>query len=334
MLKVTTLVKEVVDIAHDYQNCEFNEKHVNKWLRQFPESYHEVILRELVFTLAKIYVSKSQMISYVESVMKTKMIFSESMDNYRFLNIQDTGTSQVDLLNMIKTSIGENFDLKIVESDEVVELIEGSYVYIDDVFYTGNRLKRDIQRWAAKIDDITKVKKLNVIYYIVHTKNYDYIKKELQKILPNADIKIWFKKKLNNSIKDLINYDAYLPSDKYKFSSEATKYIDEIDNERTDKQRDFIKLIRPDGTINNSEYFNDDEDRKLLEHLFFEYGVEISENVVNKSFKAMGYDFQDSLGFGSIVITYRNAPNNSPLVLWWGNSTLNNWYPLFPRIVY
>ncbi|WP_339251797.1 hypothetical protein NSQ43_15930 [Sporosarcina sp. FSL W8-0480] len=330
MPKVASLVKELVEIAQDYENCTFDEAHVTKWLSQFPERYHEVIMREFVYIIGKIYVSKSQMINYVDSIIKSDKIFSDNSKDHYFLNIQDTGTSQIDLLHILKDIIGDDSDFNIIESDEVAE---GSYVYIDDVFYTGNRLKRDIERWVEQVDDITKVKKLDVIYYIVHTKNYSYIKEELKKILPYTEISIWYKKALSNNIKKLETYDAYLPSDKYKFTSEATKYISEIDNERSEKQKQYIKLIRPDGLINNSKYFQSQEDRKLLEHLFFESGVKISELVANKSFKAMGYDYGLSLGFGSIVITYRNAPNNSPLVLWWGNSTLNNWYPLFPRIV-
>ena len=35
----------------------------------------------------------------------------------------------------------------------------------------------------------------------------------------------------------------------------------------------------------------------------------------------------ESLGFGSLVVTFRNCPNNAPLALWAGDP----WYPLFPR---
>jgi hypothetical protein len=34
-----------------------------------------------------------------------------------------------------------------------------------------------------------------------------------------------------------------------------------------------------------------------------------------------------TLGFGSTIVTFRNCPNNCPLVLWAGHP----WYPLFPR---
>ena len=53
----------------------------------------------------------------------------------------------------------------------------------------------------------------------------------------------------------------------------------------------------------------------------------------------MGYEFLESLGFGSVFITYRNIANNCPLALWWGDTSFppshpfSKWYPLFPRKV-
>ena len=46
------------------------------------------------------------------------------------------------------------------------------------------------------------------------------------------------------------------------------------------------------------------------------------------------------LGFGSMIVTYRNCPNNTPLALWWGdpeapsNHPFSRWYPLLPRKTY
>jgi hypothetical protein len=51
----------------------------------------------------------------------------------------------------------------------------------------------------------------------------------------------------------------------------------------------------------------------------------------------MGFEYFESLGFGSVFITYRNIANNCPLVLWWGDTNyhpshpFSKWYPLFPR---
>src|SRR5205823_14973302 len=41
----------------------------------------------------------------------------------------------------------------------------------------------------------------------------------------------------------------------------------------------------------------------------------------------LGYDVFKCVGFGSLLVTYRNCPNNCPLVLWAGDP----WFPLSPR---
>jgi hypothetical protein len=35
----------------------------------------------------------------------------------------------------------------------------------------------------------------------------------------------------------------------------------------------------------------------------------------------------ETLGFGSLIVTFRNCPNNAPLAFWVDSP----WYPLFPR---
>lgn len=41
------------------------------------------------------------------------------------------------------------------------------------------------------------------------------------------------------------------------------------------------------------------------------------------------------VGFGSMIATYRNCPNNCPLSMWWGDpeatSGALHWYPLLQR---
>jgi len=331
MDKVVELIGDLVSIVGDYENCEFNEAHVERWIGQFPQQYHELILSELNHTLSKTYISKEDMYEYVHEIINNEKVLDMSIQSYNFLNIQIAGESQSDLLEMLKEEVEDSVDLAVSELDNEYE---GSFVYIDDVFYTGNRLLRDIENWLEYIEDVEKIEQLVVIYYFAHTNNLAYRKKQLRNLLPHTEIIFKIRHKLENNIKSPTNYDAFLPSDKSVFSNQAARYITNIDDERTDGQRQFINLLRPDNIKNNSKYIKNEDNRKILEHVFFEEGVEILTQAINSSFKPMGYDYQPTLGFGSMVVTYRNSPNNGPLVFWWGNEYLDNWYPLFPRIVY
>ena len=48
---------------------------------------------------------------------------------------------------------------------------------------------------------------------------------------------------------------------------------------------------------------------------------------LNQFQRPLGNSLLETLGFGSLIVTFRNCPNNAPLPLWVGNP----WHPLFPR---
>jgi hypothetical protein len=48
---------------------------------------------------------------------------------------------------------------------------------------------------------------------------------------------------------------------------------------------------------------------------------------LGNSERPLGHMTLVTLGFGSLIVTYRNCPNNAPLALWVDHP----WYPLFPR---
>ncbi|AVK83605.1 hypothetical protein C3943_08485 [Lysinibacillus sp. B2A1] len=331
MLLLSTKIDELVNIAGDYQNCKFDKEHVEKWLGQFPEDSQETIIEALNYTLEKSYVSKGTIKNYIQELIEFDGIFNEPISNFNFLNIQIKGSSQIDLLQIFEENSGVA-ELKYVTDGK----FSGErFIYIDDVFYTGNRLRRDIENWVNNVEDKTRIKRLDIVYYFIYDANFEFVKDKLKELLPNTEIKIWRKSQLNNNIKKLDTYDAYLPCENPNYSTTTNDFISKLDNSRSDAQKQYINLLRPAHVNNKSEYFTNEVDRRKLESALFEAGVSIyNAEVTNESFKPMGYDYNKTLGFGNIIITFRNAPNNSPLALWWGTENLNSWYPLFPRKVY
>lgn len=85
--------------------------------------------------------------------------------------------------------------------------------------------------------------------------------------------------------------------------------------------------------------FSSEEGRKLLEREFLVAGVKIRGLSQNPKdiLRPLGYS-PFGVGFGSMIVTYRNCPNNCPLALWWGDPNATSgpfhWYPLFPRKTY
>ena len=87
--------------------------------------------------------------------------------------------------------------------------------------------------------------------------------------------------------------------------------------------------LRTAGQVGGVGIFSSDAGRQLLEQEFLKAGVQIRKLCpqLNKYQRPLGNSVLETLGFGSLIVTFRNCPNNAPLVLWVGEP----WYPLFPR---
>ena len=71
----------------------------------------------------------------------------------------------------------------------------------------------------------------------------------------------------------------------------------------------------------SEDFFTSAASRQLLENVFLSKGIEILNNVNarNKSIRALGYSIPSlkNFGFGALCFTWRNVPNNTPLVFWY-----------------
>jgi hypothetical protein len=88
-------------------------------------------------------------------------------------------------------------------------------------------------------------------------------------------------------------------------------------------------LLRTVGGNSPVGVFSGEAGRHLLEQEFLAAGVRVRGMCpyFDKFMRPLGRMLFESFGFGSTIVTYRNCPNNAPLVFWAGNP----WYPLFPR---
>jgi hypothetical protein len=87
--------------------------------------------------------------------------------------------------------------------------------------------------------------------------------------------------------------------------------------------------LRTAGHVGGGGIFSSDAGRQLLEEEFLKAGVHIRQMCphLNKYQRPLGNVILETLGFGSLIVTFRNCPNNAPLALWAGDP----WNPLFPR---
>jgi hypothetical protein len=81
--------------------------------------------------------------------------------------------------------------------------------------------------------------------------------------------------------------------------------------------------------MGDSEIFSSEAGRDLLEQQLLKAGLQIREECqyLKENHRPLGYMKLKTLGFGSLLVTFRNCPNNCPLAFWVDDP----WYPLFPR---
>lgn len=87
--------------------------------------------------------------------------------------------------------------------------------------------------------------------------------------------------------------------------------------------------------------FSSEDGRQLLERELLLAGMQIRSISQNPSpaIRPLGLS-PFGVGFGSMIATYRNCPNNAPLALWWGDPKahsshpFSHWYPLMQRRTY
>ena len=98
---------------------------------------------------------------------------------------------------------------------------------------------------------------------------------------------------------------------------------------------------RQPGGVLEHPVFSSEEGRQLLERELLLAGMRIRSFSQNPSRALRPLGFSPfGLGFGSMIVTYRNCPNNTPLALWWGDPDaapehpFSKWYPLLPRKTY
>jgi hypothetical protein len=97
---------------------------------------------------------------------------------------------------------------------------------------------------------------------------------------------------------------------------------------------------QPGGKLEHG-VFSSEAGRQLLEQQLLLAGMRIRSfsKKPSQALRPLGFS-PFGLGFGSMIATYRNCPNNAPLALWWGDPDASighpfrNWYPLLPRKTY
>jgi hypothetical protein len=199
------------------------------------------------------------------------------------------------------------------------------FIYIDDATFSGNRIKQDLERWIktdapskATVHIVTIAMHANAKYYVEQYKKGNVFS-SAKSVGKEINLRWWRKLELedrpfNTAISDVLR-PVTIPDDEF-----VNDFVNTM-------QR--APVLRKPGHIGQSGIYSSDAGRQLLEAEFLKAGARIRQMCpqLNQYQRPLGNMVLDTLGFGSLIVTFRNCPNNAPLALWADDP----WYPLFPR---
>lgn len=336
------LLQSIATTVADYREGEIapiDPDHVDRWIRQFDEDDRLVILSEMDRILQRHYLSRQKVIQLLKDLLDTKELFGDHPDQViktsHFLNIQGGGQSQRQMLELLNELTIGRYNINIFDHPDQPE----RYFYLDDVLFSGNRALNDIRDWLPQAP---RNLNLHIVFDVVHTQGIGYLKKKLKPLIAEKDghFQIWHDAEMHNDDSNMLIYECLWPME-CPDNNFVDAYIEDV-RRRAEEKKWPTRIFRPERRHFKETVFSSAEARHRIEQAFLRKGaylVSLAENP-NAHMRPMGFEVLETIGFGALVVTYRNIANNCPLVLWWGNpamredNPLSQWYPLFPRRTY
>ena len=245
-----------------------------------------------------------------------------------FFRHQGHGTSQEDLLHLLDEVLSKEWDFSSADCGGP----GGPFVYLDDGLFTNDRVFQDLKKWIEQKAPAQAF--VHVIVLVSHSLGEWGIRRRVQACAQEhgkrIDLKIWCSRCVENRKRYRKNSEVLWP----------TQTPDAAVVRNYQERREVGEIIwRPSG--GQTQIFSSESGRCLLEQEFLAAGVRLIAKVQNpnRMMRPLGYG-PFGFGFGSLTATFRNCPNNAPLVLWWGDPgqppghPLRHWYPLLPRKIH
>jgi hypothetical protein len=321
-----SLLESVAQTISDYRAGQLpliDAPHVERWIGQFDEAVRDPILTEMGHVLKQTYLPKPAVKKFLERLVTNKNLSSaEPCTFWRdvcFLDIQKGGESQRTMLTMFDEALHEHCGFHTKDCG----INPNVFVYLDDASFTGNRVLNDIRSWLQTIAPLNST--LHVITIAFHRSGKWYADQKIQEVAKamgkTVDLTWWRSLEIEDRKNSIYVSDVLrptsLPTDKL-----TTDYVQTLR---------YPPILRTPGHVGENQFFSSEAGRHLLEQQFLSKGTYIRSVCpqLNSYQRPLGNMVLDTLGFGSLVVTFRNCPNNCPLALWAGDP----WYPLFPRKV-
>lgn len=278
--------------------------------------------------------TKSWVKSFFSDLITNQQLAGENPCTFwgtsHMLDIQQNGHSQSEIRALFGDALMERCGLKL----DCCGHPDGAFIYLDDVLFSGGRIGDDLECWIT--GEAPAKATVHVIVIAAHRFGEWKCTSRVRAAAKNAgkiiDFHFWAALRIENRNryrnKSEVLWPTAIPDD-----ADLKAYMAE--------EQKYPFVARQSGEIPEHAFFSSEQGRQLLERELLLAGMRIrsfSQNP-NRALRPLGFS-PFGLGFGSMIATYRNCPNNTPLALWWGDPKadadhpFSKWYPLLPRKTY
>lgn len=315
------LLTSIANTIADYRQGDIptpDADHVDTWIKQFDASVQEPILVELDHVLRKTYITRASVEQFLAGVLTAKDLVRDDPCGFwrkaNFLDIQRGGSSQREMLAMFNALLQKTCGLSL----DACGSDDGPRIYLDDVIFTGNRIRTDVSGWIES--SVPGTSKVHVVVIGLHRGGQWYAGSEIEKAAGKTlDITWWRCLEIEDRKKYVADSDVLRPS-----------FIpNDVAVQAYAQALQYQPVLRTGNRVGANSFFSSDAGRNLLEQEFLKAGVHIRSicQNLNEYQRPLGNMVLQALGFGALIVTFRNCANNCPLAFWVDDP----WYPLFPR---
>lgn len=331
------LCRSIANVISNYRNGEFgdyDEAHVIRWVTQFDVGERRIVLKETNRIIKRNFISRKSFEKLVDATINSKIVYGKNKDDYwnsvSLLEIQRKGNSQKDLNDIFCSKLDEVYD-----TDNIINCESSEYLYIDDFIFSGGRVFSDFNFWLRdKMPRDCRVCIVTIGWYIYGRYS---LEKRLKNLVDELDLNVKFQfcsfkdRQLENRLYRRDYSEVFWPTSCVEDIPEVVDYLEE---------HDYEPKYRVHNGIENKVFSR--PRREEYEKIILKHGLKILgfSNKNSPVVKPLGYHQFNEFGFGSTVFSFRNCPNNNPLVFWWGDPDapdwhpFSKWYPLLQRDTY
>lgn len=331
------LAQSIYEIIKGYRNDDgiyLQPSNIIEWAEQF-NGDGEFVLSELLHLLKQVYLSREDAVNALRSLMNNQYVdygftsVEEYLQNTCFLCLQPEGKSQHVYLDMFDEIVFEKYGHHLSEYNDYPKNL---FVYLDDILASGGTIRKDLMSWLSTDNHAEKLKnkeiRLEISLICVHTWGLNFLFYGLQRQFGNLPISYRACYEIQNHLK-LYGQDLNIAIPTKNQPKDVLQYLAGLDAEKYEEYafRDGSKPLQ-------EKFFTSPGNRVRFENIILEKGLYIINQIqgqVNPNIRPLGLINPNyrTFGLGTHFFTWRNIPNNCPLVYWW-DVPGHNWKPLFP----